>query len=148
MNAKTKAQRISLEKRIRLFYSLLDERKFTECYRMIDPVVRDRPSSVTLYQYENCLRAFLDHYREIGIREIDITLHLDEPSPLYNDRDFAVGQTTWEDGLGAEHTFQERWVREGRSWYTRSTGFLVPQENEIRSEPRLSAGKGKGPGPA
>jgi hypothetical protein len=134
MSAKIKAQTASLEKRIRQFYALLNERKFAECYRMIDPVVRDKPSSVTLYQYENSLRAFLDHYHQIRILAIQLDLHLEEPSKLYNDRDFAVGQTTWEDESGEEHQFQERWVRYGRSWYTRSTGLVAPPTKRARSE--------------
>src|SRR5205823_1123636 len=114
-------------KRIRHFYGLLNEGRFEECYRMIDPAVRDKPSSVTLYQYQTSLRAFLDHYRQVRIRGISLALHLDEPSKLYADRDFAVGQTIWEDEAGEEHRFQERWVRERRSWYTRSSGFVAPE---------------------
>ena len=133
MNAKLKGQTVSLEKRIRQFYGLLNERKFAECYRMIDPVVRDKPSSVTLYQYENSLRAFLDHYRQIRVQAIQLDLHLGEPSKLYNDRDFAVGQTSWEDEFGEKHQFQERWVRDGRSWYTRSTGLVAPPTKRVGS---------------
>jgi hypothetical protein len=127
MRAKTRAQTASLEKRIRHFYGLLNEGRFAECYRMIDPVVRDKPSSVTLHQYQTSLRAFLDHFGQVRIRGISLDLHLNEPSKLYADRDFAVGQTVWEDEAGEGHQFQERWVRAGRSWYTRSSGFVVPE---------------------
>jgi hypothetical protein len=139
MTAKTKAQAAALAKRIRHFYSLLDERKFAECYRMIDPIIRDKPSSVTLFQYQNSLRAFLDYYRQVRVRGIQLNLHLDEPSKLYNDRDFAVGQTTWEDEFGEEHQFQERWVREGRSWYTRSTGLVAPPPKKSAALPAEQA---------
>jgi hypothetical protein len=127
MSAKTRAQAASLEKRIRHFYGLLNDGRFEECYRMIDPVIRDKPSSVTLYQYQTSLRTFLDRYGQVRIRGISLDLHLDEPSKLYGDRDFAVGQTIWEDESGEEHPFQERWVRERRSWYTRSSGFVTPE---------------------
>ena len=125
MTAKTKAQTTTLAKRIRHFYDLLNEGRFDECYRMIDPVVRDKASSVTLHQYQTSLRAFLDRYGAVGVREIALDLHLDEPSKLYGDRDFAVGKTVWEDESGQEHHFQERWVRDQRTWYTRATGFIA-----------------------
>jgi hypothetical protein len=93
---------------------------------MIDPGIRLKPSSVTLFQYENALKQFLDHFKSVAIRDITIELHLREKSKLYGDRDFAVGRSVWLDEMGEEHSFLERWVKEGRTWYTRSTGFITP----------------------
>jgi hypothetical protein len=93
---------------------------------MIDPRVRQKPASVTLFQYQNALREFLDEVGPVKIVDISVSVHRDEPSALYEDRDFALGRTVWEDGSQQQRVFSERWVREGRSWYTRSTGFVVP----------------------
>jgi hypothetical protein len=57
--------------------------------------------------------------------ETGVDLHLREPSVLYEDRDFATGKTIWEDKSGGRHSFLERWVRDGRTWYTRSSGFVT-----------------------
>jgi len=93
MRTKTRAQAASLEKRIRHFYSLLNEGRFADCYRMIDPTVRDKSFSVTLHQYQTSLRTFLHHYGQVRVRGISLDLHLGEPSELYEGRDFAAGQT-------------------------------------------------------
>jgi hypothetical protein len=138
MTRTTKAQTTSLERRIRQFYSLLNQKEFERCFRMIDPRVRDNPNSVTLFQYQNSLSQFLDFFREVRVRQVDIALYLDTPSKLYEDRDFAVGQTVWESAEGEEQTFSERWVREGRVWYTRSTGFVTPGVNQVPPHPEAS----------
>ena len=126
MTTKTASSQTGLKKRIRRFYSLLNSGDFDRCYEMIDPRVRAKSASVTLLQYENSLRAFLKAVKAVEVLSMEIELHVGEPSKLYEDRDFAVGDTRWIDSRGVENTFTERWVREGRTWYTRSTGFLLP----------------------
>jgi hypothetical protein len=132
MTTRTTPQQTSLRRRVRQFYRLLNQRDFGRCHRMIDPHVRAKPSSVTLFQYENALRDFLEQFGAVKVLEIDIDLHLNEPSVLYSGRDFALGKTTWADAAGQRHVFSERWVCEGRTWYTRSTGFVTP----VRIAPR------------
>ena len=90
-------------------------------------------SSVTLFQYENALREFLDQFGVVKVVEINLELHLNETSKLYDGRDFAIGKTCWADEAGNHHVFSERWVFEGRKWYTRSTGFLIPDANKATS---------------
>jgi hypothetical protein len=116
----------AVEKRIRRFYELLNKESFDQCFRHIDPLLRGESFSVTEYQYENSLRQFVACYGYIRVIAIALELHLGESSVLYANRDFAVGQTTWADTFGEEHLFQERWVRNGRRWYTRSTGLVTP----------------------
>ena len=125
MTTKTVSKQVSLKRRIRQFYRLMNEGETARCHRMIDPRVRAKPSSVTLYQYENSLRQFLEHFGSVNVLDIEVALHLEEPSKLYEGRDFAVGTTTWADSAGTQHVFSERWVWEERGWYTRSTGFVV-----------------------
>jgi len=126
MNTKRENKRASLKRRLRQFYELLNKREFDRCHQMIDPRVRQKPSSVTLFQYENALSDFMAQFGSIKLLEMSLSLHLDEPSPLYEGRDFAVGKTSWLDEAGEQHFFLERWVWENRTWYNRSTGFLTP----------------------
>src|SRR5262245_53473656 len=107
MTTKTKPTTV-LEKRIQRFYDLLNRKAFEQCVGMIDPLVRDNPTSVTLLQYVTALRNFLEAVSKVQVQQIDMELHLDEPSKLYGDRDFAVGQSLWLDQAGLQHTFQER----------------------------------------
>jgi hypothetical protein len=116
----------ALKRRIRNFYVFLNQRDFKRCFDMIDPRVREKPASVTLLQYEHSLAEFVAQTGQIKLKSVAVTLHLNEPSKLYEDRDFALGKTTWTDQCGGERSFAERWVREGKTWYTRSTGLVVP----------------------
>jgi hypothetical protein len=124
MNMKTKTATASIERRIKQFYGFLNSGEVERCYQMIDPRVRAESTSVTLLQYANSLRVFRETTGRLELAEIHVQLHVGEPSRLYEGRDFAVGTTVYEDQHGQRHTFQERWVREGRIWYTRSTGFV------------------------
>jgi hypothetical protein len=68
----------------------------------------------------------MNHFGRIDVQSIDITVHADEQTPLYGNRQFAVGQTTWIDKNGKRHLFEERWVKNVRTWFTRSTGLVTP----------------------
>lgn len=126
MTATLQNLQASVRRRIRQFYAALNRRDFDHCRRMIDPRIRLRPGAVTLHQYENSLAQFLAEFGSVDIVEFSIALHLNEPSALYEGRDFALGRTTWVDDADERHVFSERWVRDGRAWYTRSTGFVTP----------------------
>ena len=129
----------ALKCRIRQFYTLLNARRFERCYRLLDPRLLEKPGTVTLFQYENALAEFLDSVGTVKVREVAIhRLHLNEPSKLYEGRDFALGRTGWEDAAG-KRQFSERWVCEGATWFTRSTGLLVPAE----ATPRPSSHEGR-----
>jgi hypothetical protein len=131
INGKRKNQEGALRRRIEQFYELLNQQDFTRCHRMIDPRVRAQARSVTLLQYTNALRDFVAAVGPIAVERIDLDLHLDEPSALYEDRDFAVGETWWKGEDGQSRRFAERWVRDGRTWFTRNTGFVVPADASI-----------------
>jgi hypothetical protein len=126
MTTQEKTYAAALERRIRQFYAVVNDRDFEKCYAMIDPKVREDPASVTFLQYQQSLESFLNYYGTVEVRGVRMHLHLGEPSQLYGNRDFAVGQLTWTDEAGEEHVFQERWVRVGRHWYTRLTGLVTP----------------------
>lgn len=135
MTAKQNSKSSILKRRIREFYDLLNKRQFPGCFEMIDPRIRHNPNSVTLFQYENALREFIEVVGTVFIDNTSIEIHTDEPSEIYEGRDFALGKTTWDDERGQKHVFSERWVWEGGDWYTRSTGFLVPTREEVSASP-------------
>jgi hypothetical protein len=126
MTTRAQDRQHEVRRRIHQFYTLLNRQQFDRCYKMIDPRVRVQASSVTLFQYTNALRLFMEQFGPVEVLETNMTLHLEEPSTLYEGRDFAVGKTVLADKAGGRHVLLERWVREGRSWYTRSTGFVTP----------------------
>ena|SRR5229473_4556508 len=128
-NAKTKTVRATtaLKNRIQEYYRRLNARDFQWCYRAIDPAIRNQATSVTFLQFASSLARFLDHYGSVGVRPnaIDIQLHQNEPNSLYENRDFAVVRVLWHDSTGGLRHFQDRWVRNGRSWYSRTTGLVT-----------------------
>jgi hypothetical protein len=136
MTTKVEKQQAALERRIRRFYDRLKRRDFDQCYQMIDPSVRDQPGSVTLFQYQNALVQFMDRFGPLIVDGISVSLHVDESNKLYEGRDFAVGKTLWSDNAGERHVFSERWVRQGKAWYTRSTGFVAPEAGWIARQGR------------
>ena len=136
MTTQVEKQQATLERRIRRFYHWLNQRDFGQCFQMIDPRVRDEPGSVTLFQYQNALLQFMDRFGLLTVLEIRFSLHLKESNKLYEGRDFAVGKTTWSDKGGERHVFLERWVRQGQAWYTRSTGFVVPETGWVAPQLR------------
>lgn len=87
----------SLKRRIHQYYKLLNERDFERCHEMIDPRVRRQPESVTLLHYADSAAEFLEKCGGLRIVQSDIDLHLQEPSVLYEGRDFAVGKSVCED---------------------------------------------------
>ena len=126
MKTKSPGTSAALDRRIKQLYKLLNQRDFKRCYGLIDPHIRHRATSVTLDQYANSLAEFLAHFGSVKVLDISLDLHLGEPSALYEGRDFALGKTIWQDETGHQHTFSERWVRDEKSWFTRSTGFITP----------------------
>src|SRR5882724_4412666 len=82
----------AVERRVRQFYQLLNAHEFGKCFTMIDPIIRSSSASVTAYQYENALRQFTAYYTRIELRSVTLQVHLDEPSDLFGNRHFAIGQ--------------------------------------------------------
>jgi hypothetical protein len=106
---------------------------------MLDPRIRADSRAVTRYQYAQSLRQFADHFGRVKVLKVHVTLHINEPTKLYEGRDFAVGQTIWEDAHGEQHTATERWVREKQFWYTRSTGLVTPGLKLIQPDGAISS---------
>jgi hypothetical protein len=80
MSTRTDTKESALQRKIRRFYDLLNEHDFAQCHKMIDPRVRAKSSSVTLFQYQSALSQFVGRFGPIEILDIGITLHLNEPN--------------------------------------------------------------------
>src|SRR5260370_18212597 len=94
MAPKTENRPSSQKRRIRQFYALLSRRDFNRCHRIIDPRIRSKASSVTLFQYGNAFRPFVDHFGSVTVLAISPNVHLDDPSALHGRRAFAVCKPT------------------------------------------------------
>ncbi len=122
----------ALRRRIKQFYSRVDQRLFEKCWEMVDPHIRAEARSITQCQYTAALERFVTWCGAVRICTIEpVHIHVNEPSRLYENRDFATVRVTWEDSRGEVHIFTERWVRGRRGWwYTRSSGLVVPGDRE------------------
>ncbi len=128
----TEARRTdAMNRRVRQFFDPLNQGDFERCYRMVDPDLRVGPDAVTLRDFEESWRQFHHYFGRVRVRDVDVMLRLGEPKAVYHGRDFATGKTTWEDEWGGQHVFDERWVREGRSWFTRGVGVVSPTRKRV-----------------
>src|SRR5271170_1791299 len=94
----------SLRRRIKQFYARLNQRAFESCWAMLDPQIRDDPTSITLYQYTSSVERFLSWCGAVKVTAIEpVQLSVKEPNRLYNDRDFAIVRVTWEDREKQQH---------------------------------------------
>lgn len=123
---KTKPENLTaaIHRRIKRFYHLLNEEKVDKCYLMIDPRLRKQASSVTLLQYANSLKRAREKIGKLDMVAIRVRPYVGIASRLYEGRDFAVGTAVCRGSRGRQFVFQERWVRDGRLWFTRSTGLV------------------------
>lgn len=120
----------AVERRIRLFYDHFNEDQIEKCYGMLDPSIRHDSNGVTLHQYTTSVRRFREHLGKVTVLSVSIELHEDEPTELFKGRDFAIGTSNCREASGAERTFQERWVRDGRSWFTKCTGYVLSNDSQ------------------
>ena|SRR6266851_2384485 len=131
---KTKTKRApaatDLKKRIQEYYRHLNAGDFQRCYNAIDPDIRNQATSIAFIPFALSLERFLKHFGKVTVKSnnIEIQIHRPGPSALYQNREFAVVRVPWLDQEGNSHQFQDRWVRGGRTWYSRCTGMVTPKE--------------------
>src|SRR5262249_40212668 len=123
-----KAQRISLRKRVRLFYRHFAGKAWAKCFATIDPKLREA-SKVSAGTYAESLSQFADSYGPIDIWHIDIHLHLDAAKNKQDPRPFAYVYLFWQDSRYQFHVFRERWVHDSGKWYTRVVGLVTREKN-------------------
>lgn len=117
--------RASLRRAIRGFYDCYRGSKWTLCYNRIDPQLREA-GKVDFDSYQVSLQTFLREYGDVSILMIEVSeIHRSKHDP----RPFAFASIVWRDRSHEFHVFRERWVFDGRRWYTRVVGLVTHQQS-------------------
>ena len=117
--------RVRLRRAIRGFYDCYRQEKWALCYNRIDPQLREA-AKVDFDSYRESLQAFLREYGDVSNRMIEVSeIHRSKHDP----RPFAYASIVWRDRSHEFHVFRERWVFDGRRWYTRVVGLVTHQQS-------------------
>ncbi|HEX5444034.1 MAG TPA: hypothetical protein VFW87_09410 [Pirellulales bacterium] len=113
-----------LSDRIRQLYSLLNDRKFEECFKIVDPRLRNA-GKITFEVYANSLSHFIQKYGPLHLMRIDGLKLFIDANVKNEDRGFAYALVVAHDKNGRPMQLRERWVKEADgSWYTRKLGLV------------------------
>jgi len=123
--------RSALRRRVMQWYDRFNDQDWTACYRFVDPQLTSTGKVNEEFYVESVLR-FHDRYGVVRPWHIRVSVHVTGPRTASDRRPFAYVYTVWQDKENEFHMFRERWVREGKRWYTRVAGLLV---NESPREP-------------
>ncbi len=131
-NGNAAAERAALRNRIKSFYRHLNGHAFDKCWSFLDPDLRQK-GRVEEDKYAKSLSEFLDHYGAVEIVSMTIDLY---PGVKTHERtqDCAYPLIVWKDAKRVAHLFRERWVKDGKTWYTRVVGLVTP-EGDGTTEP-------------
>lgn len=130
MKQKTKSSRKellargALRRRALRWYDRFNSQKWSDCFKLVDPRLTNS-GKVGQETYTRSLREFLDCYGSVRPWHVRVSLHLTDSRPASDPRPFAYVYTVWQDQRHEFHMFRERWVLEGRNWYTRVAGLVV-----------------------
>lgn len=117
-------QRARLRQRIRRFYKDFNEGRWERCYKALDPRLREQ-ARVDPGSYAESLHRFAERYAPLRIEYLRLNLYPKVKGNPRADRDFAFVVILWQDRENQFHLFRERWVKEGRNWFTRVVGLVV-----------------------
>lgn len=113
----------SLRRAIRSFYDSYRQEKWTLCFNRIDPQLRET-AKVDFDSYQESLQTFQREYGDVAILVIEVSeIHRSKHDP----RPFAFASIVWRDRSHEFHVFRERWVFDGKRWYTRVVGLVTHQ---------------------
>ena len=116
--------RVSLRRAIRGFYDNYRREKWTLCYDRIDRQLCEA-AKVDFDDYRESLQTFLREYGDVSILVIEVSeIHRSKHDP----RPFAFASIVWRDRSHEFHVFRERWVYDGKRWYTRVVGLVTHQQ--------------------
>ncbi|MDX1945256.1 MAG: hypothetical protein SFU86_07605 [Pirellulaceae bacterium] len=121
---KDASARIALRRRVLRWYAAFNAEKWSDCLALVDPrltsagKVKDGP-------YVESLVRFKEHYGPIHPWHVRVSLHLTGSRQAVDSRPFAYVYTVWQDDRHGFHMFRERWVRDGKRWYTEVAGLVV-----------------------
>jgi hypothetical protein len=74
--------------------------------------------------YVGQLARFRSAYGSIRPWHVRVSLHPDGAPKQGDPRPFAFVQIVWQDDRTGFHMFQDRWVVDGGTWYTRVVGLI------------------------
>ncbi|HEY2411396.1 MAG TPA: hypothetical protein VGI40_04105, partial [Pirellulaceae bacterium] len=114
----------ALRRRVMSWYSRFNDERWSDCYALIDPSLASS-GKVNAEAYTHSLRNFRSRYGTIRPWHVRISLHLTGSRPTSDSRPFAYVYTVWQDDRHEFHMFRERWVQEGKNWYTRVAGLVL-----------------------
>jgi hypothetical protein len=121
-----------IKQRIRRFYGLFNAAKWSSCYRMVDPALREK---LDFTSYSKSLADFRRYYGAICIvKAAKLKVHTNVNGGGYGGRDFASGVLIWLDNSDQPHVFKERWIRDGDHWYTRMAGLVSPDLHDTEKK--------------
>ena len=109
--------------RINQFYSLFNQQNWKGCFDTLDPKLNGK---IDFLWYNQNMAHFYKAYGPIQILDVKVSLHLDVPSNMWNETNFAYAKVVWKDKHNRKQTFQERWVKTPKdgNWYTRKAGLI------------------------
>jgi hypothetical protein len=131
---KSSTDRSALRRRIKSFYLHLNHHAFDKCWSFLDPDLRQR-GRFEEDKYAKSLSEFLDHYGTIEIVVIKIDLY-SGAKVKGQTQDCAYPLVVWKDARHVPHLFRERWVKDGKTWYTRVAGLVTPDANGQEEQQR------------
>jgi hypothetical protein len=116
--------RDALRRRVMRWYGRFNSQRWSECYALVDRRLTSS-GKVNAEAYARSLRNFQSRYGAVHPWHVRISLHLTGSRPASDPRPFAYVYTVWQDERHDFHMFRERWVQDGRSWYTRVAGLVI-----------------------
>lgn len=125
---KEMSARIALRRRVMSWYARFNGEKWDECWGFVDPRLTSA-KKVERTPYVASLARFKSRYGAIHTWHVRISLHLTGTRPASDPRPFAYVYAVWQDDRHGFHMFRERWVLDGKKWYTEVAGLVVNDAN-------------------
>ena len=120
----SRSDRAALRRRVLGRIHRLNAGQWDQCYEVIDPRLRGKGTPERAAHAAQ-LSAFRSEYGSVHPWHTRISLHPGGAKNKQRGRPFAYVYVVWQDAAKGFHLFRERWVKDGRQWYTRVVG-LVP----------------------
>jgi len=116
--------RVALRRRVMRWYAQFNASKWDDCLALVDPRLTST-GKVKSGPYVESLVRFKTRYGAVHPWHVRVSLHLAGSRQAADSRPFAYVYTVWQDDRHGFHMFRERWVRDGRKWYTEVVGLVV-----------------------
>ena len=121
---KESSARVALRRRVMRWYAQFNAEKWDDCLALVDPRLTST-GKVKAVPYVESLVRFKNRYGAVHPWHVRLSLHLAGSPRASDTRPFAYVYTVWQDDRHGFHMFRERWVRDGKKWYTEVAGLVV-----------------------